>query len=99
MSLVTLSEVKLHCRIDNDEEDSLLNSYIAAADLYITNYCGQNFEELGTGVPMTIKCAALMVVAGLYENREMVSEGRYSFHLNPILESCLEQYRVNRGVR
>ncbi|END3732103.1 phage gp6-like head-tail connector protein, partial [Escherichia coli] len=29
--LITLEEVKLHCRIDGDDEDQLISGYIAAS--------------------------------------------------------------------
>lgn len=38
--LVTLAEVKLHCRIDGNDEDTLLNSYIDAATSMIDGEAG-----------------------------------------------------------
>lgn len=35
--MITLDQVKLHCRIDQDEEDSLINDWIADAEQVIQN--------------------------------------------------------------
>lgn len=38
---VTRTEAKLHCRIDGTDEDSLVDSYIAAATSFVENYTGR----------------------------------------------------------
>ncbi|WP_288384102.1 head-tail connector protein [uncultured Acinetobacter sp.] len=35
--MITLDQVKLHCRIDQDEEDPLINDWIADAEQVIQN--------------------------------------------------------------
>lgn len=35
--MITLDQVKLHCRIDQDEEDSLINDWITDAEQVIQN--------------------------------------------------------------
>ena len=37
---ITLATLKAHLRIDSDDENSLLNTYITAARSYIESYCG-----------------------------------------------------------
>lgn len=38
---VTLAETKKHCRVDGSDEDTLLNSYIAAATAHVESYTGR----------------------------------------------------------
>jgi uncharacterized phiE125 gp8 family phage protein len=38
---VTTAEAKLHCRVDGSDEDSLIDSYIAAATSFVENYTGR----------------------------------------------------------
>lgn len=40
---VTLDEVKLHCRIDHDDEDTLLTTLITAARQYCETFTGRAF--------------------------------------------------------
>lgn len=42
---LTLAEVKLHCRIDNDEEDTLLSDFIATAREYVEIWTERTYAE------------------------------------------------------
>ncbi|MDR3362391.1 MAG: head-tail connector protein [Desulfovibrio sp.] len=77
MPMVTLDEVKLHTKVSGTAEDALLQTYIDAAEGFITRYCGQDFAE---ELPAVVKVACLMVVAGMYEGRQHVisTEGHIS---------------------
>ncbi|PHM66716.1 head-tail connector protein [Xenorhabdus sp. KJ12.1] len=78
MSLPTLEELRLQCRIDSDEEDSLLLTYLAAAREKATNYLNRNLYE--TQIPETdpdgilltpvIKLALMLAVGFWYETRD-----------------------------
>lgn len=97
MPMVTLEEVKLHCKVGGTAEDALLQTYIDAAEGFITRYCGQDFED---ALPAVVKVACLMVVAGLYETRQSVimADRASSFTVNRLVYDYLEQHRVNRGI-
>ncbi len=97
MPMVTLEEAKAHIKVDNDDEDALINTYIAAAEDHIRRYCGQSFED---SLPAIIKVACLMIVAGMYEGRQAVlmSERSGSIKTNNLVYAYLEQHRKNRGV-
>ncbi|ENK0444780.1 phage head-tail connector protein, partial [Escherichia coli] len=43
--LITLEEVKLHCRIDGDEEDQLISGYIAASLEACQIHIGRRFDD------------------------------------------------------
>ena len=98
MPMVTLEEVKLHCKVSNTSEDALIQTYIDGAVNFIQRYCGQDFE---TDVPPVVKVACLMIVAGMYEARQHVfadSFGRAQVVVNNLVYDYLEQHRVNRGI-
>ncbi len=42
---VTLAEAKLHCRVDNDAEDTLLSSFVVAAREYAESVTERTFAE------------------------------------------------------
>lgn len=68
-----LDDVKLHCRVDNDSEDSLLTVYIDAALEVCQKHIGKRFDN-GLEFTPAIKAGCLMYIGMLYENREAVSD-------------------------
>ena len=77
MSLPTLDELKMQCRIDSDEEDELLNTYASAAKSRAENYmCRMLYEKTvpdsdpdGLLVSDDIKLAIMLAVGFWFENR------------------------------
>ncbi|MGE1105885.1 head-tail connector protein [Bacillus wiedmannii] len=79
---LTLEEAKKYLRVDGDEEDELITSFIAAAEIYIKNATSKNVDlksELA-------KLAARILIAHWYENREVVGKAeQLAFSLQSIL--------------
>lgn len=92
MSIVTLSEAKMHLRVDQTTEDALIELYIEAAEDYIQNYLNKPSVPQVAG----IKAAALLIIGGLYENRESV--GEREIKENPAVVSLLHPYREDLGI-
>lgn len=90
-ALLTLDEAKLHCRIDHDDEDSLLGAMIAAAAASVRDFINAP-EALDDTAPAPVKAAALLLVGDLYANREALVERPLS--KNPTFERLLNPYRV-----
>ena len=91
--MLTLEEVKRHCRIDHNDEDPLLLALIDTAIAACADYLNMEAADLVVAVPAPIKSAALLLVGALYENRE--SQGERPFHKNPAFEALLNPYRVH----
>jgi uncharacterized phage protein (predicted DNA packaging) len=74
----TIDELRLQCRIDGDEEDSLLTTYAGAAKARAENYINRTLHEEAVpendsdGLVITddIKLAIMLAVGFWYENRE-----------------------------
>jgi uncharacterized phage protein (predicted DNA packaging) len=67
--VLPLDEVKLYLRIDSNEEDALIASFLNTAQELcegILRFPLSEFEEL----PETVKQAILYAVAAMYEKRE-----------------------------
>lgn len=62
--MITLAQAKLYCRIDNDDEDNLIQSLIQVADDYIRNACG----DYNQNTPKAELCQSILV-NHWYENR------------------------------
>lgn len=86
--ILTLSEAKLHCRIDGNDEDAAIGAMIDAAERAILDYL--NLEELPDAPP--VHAAALLLVGTLYANRESQSERPVVE--NRLFERLLAPYRV-----
>lgn len=80
--VLTLEEAKKYLRVDGDEEDDLIASFITAAEQYIKNATSKNVDlksELA-------KLAARILIAHWYENREAVGKAeQLAFSLQSIL--------------
>ena len=69
--MLSLEEVKLYLRIDGDEEDALIASFLDTAQELcegVLRYPLTEFNKL----PETVKQALLYAVAAMYEKREGV---------------------------
>ncbi|MDF1485511.1 head-tail connector protein [Ramlibacter sp. H39-3-26] len=91
--MLTLEEVKRHCRIDHNDEDALLLALIDTAIAASADYLNMPAADLVVAVPAPVKSAALLLVGALYENRE--SQGERPFHKNPAFEALLNPYRAH----
>ena len=91
--MLTLEEVKRHCRIDHNDEDPLLLALIDTAIAACADYLNMDAADLVVAVPAPVKSAALLLVGALYENRE--SMGERPFHKNPAFEALLNPYRAH----
>ena len=90
--MLTLIETKLHLRVDQTNEDALIQSMMDAATAATADYLNMPLEQMTTTVPSPIKAAALLMVAGLYEVREDQSER--PLYRNTTYERLLNPYRA-----
>ncbi|MGE2106738.1 head-tail connector protein [Citrobacter koseri] len=70
---IEIAEVKLHCRIDGDDEDALIRAYIDASLEVCQKHIGKRFDD-GLTLTPAIKIGCLMYVSQLYEYRTMISD-------------------------
>jgi len=91
--MLTLTETKLHLRVDHDGEDVLIEALMAPATAACADFLNMPAADLVVAVPAPVKSAALLLVGALYENRE--SQGERPFHKNPAFEALLNPYRVH----
>lgn len=67
---ISLTDIKLHCRIDGDYDDAILTVYKDAALEVCQQHIGKRFDN-GLEFTPAIKVGCLMYISLLYENREM----------------------------
>ena len=90
--MLTLSETKLHLRVDHDAEDTLITALMATATAACANHLNMPLDQLTDTVPQPIKSAALLMVGALYNDRE--SQGDRPYNKNPTFEMLLQPYKV-----
>ena len=66
--VLTVDEVKQHLRIDNDEEDTLIEGLIRQAQASAEDFCRVSFDE-DAAEPVRLAC--LLFVSYYYENRDI----------------------------
>lgn len=66
--VLTVDEVKQHLRIDNDEEDILIEGLIRQAQASAEDFCRVPFDE---DVAEPVRLACLLFVSYYYENRDI----------------------------
>jgi len=107
MSIVTLSQAKLHLRVDHSDEDTLIQLMIDAAEASVSNYLNRSLYESDIGSDVdglvadaAVKSAVLLQVGHLYVNREAVSQqpGNYMLELPLGLKWLIDPYRIEMGV-
>ena len=90
--MLTLDETKLHLKVEQVAEDSLIQSLIDAATAATADYLNMPVAMMTTTAPSPIKAAALLMVAGLYLNREDQSDRQ--LYRNDTYHRLLAPYRA-----
>ena len=67
--VVSLDEAKLYLKVDGDEEDALITSFILAAEELCEGVLRFPLSEF-VAIPDTLKNAVFYTVANMYEKRE-----------------------------
>jgi len=83
--IITLEETKGYLRVDGTEDDVLITSLIDAAETYLQNATGNQFDSTNS----LAKLFCWVLVTDWFENREHV--GRASDKVRPIVDSMLAQ--------
>ena len=88
--MLTLTETKMHLRVDHSDEDLLIYSLIEAATAAACDYL--NVASLDNTAPAPVKSAALLLVGDLYANREAQADRQ--LYRNATYQALLNPYRV-----
>ncbi|MFZ7235811.1 head-tail connector protein [Avibacterium gallinarum] len=100
--LISLELIKQHCRIDHNEEDTLLTQYETAAQSYLESQLGRKLylnsvpeeESMGLVANAAIKQAMLMTIAHWYEHRESVVVGTITKEIEQGVWRLIQPYRL-----
>ncbi|UYL93967.1 head-tail connector protein [Geobacillus phage vB_GthS_PK3.5] len=85
MMIVTLEEAKNWLRVDFSDDDALITTLINAAEEYLKNATGVEFNENNH----LAKLFCMTLISDWYENREMI--GKATDQTRPIIQSILTQ--------
>ncbi len=86
----TLEELKIHLRIEHDDEDAYLGVLLRMAKAAVENFCLTNFSANDTPEPVWL--AMLLHASYFYTHREAADAGAYE-HMTRAFSSLLWPYR------
>ena len=104
MSLVTLVTAKAHLRVEGDDDDTLVELYLDAAQEVAEQYMGRltyvdeaaiPVDSNGIAINFAIKAAILLITGHLYANREDTVIGVSVAVLPAGSKMLLQPYRVD----
>lgn len=81
----TLEETKMFLRVDGDEEDGLIAGLILTARELVEETLRRKISEFGD-VPESVRQAMLIVVATLYEARQVSKNGKEGVGITDVLD-------------
>lgn len=90
MHILELDETKTWLRIDGDDEDNTINMLIRAAEAYLKNATGKEFDKSNHQA----KLFCLVLVADWYENRELIGQ-RVSDKVRFTIQSIMAQLQFS----
>lgn len=79
--MLDMTTVKMHLRVDGDEEDALIGGYLEAAKAHVEQHCDRKLVEAAPvepdemGLTRDVEQAILLLVGHWYSNREAVVVG------------------------
>jgi uncharacterized phage protein (predicted DNA packaging) len=82
--MIDQARVKLHLRVDGDEEDTLIAGYLEAAKSHVAMHCDRELVDTAPigpeqmGFTPDVEQAVLLIVGHWYANREAVVIGTIS---------------------
>jgi uncharacterized phage protein (predicted DNA packaging) len=97
--LPDITTVKLHLRVTDSSEDSLIQIYMDAAERYVRETLGSDIPgemDSPASIPANISAAYLLTVGDLYENR--AGQSSLEIRENPAVMRLLNIDRKGLGV-
>lgn len=90
---VDLAMAKKHLRVGHNDEDTEITLYLNAAVNWTLTYT--NRADVPSGAEFAFDAATLLMMAGMYENREAVITGTIQAEI-PTARRLLDPYRLLR---
>lgn len=91
--MINLDEIKQYLKVDFEDDDSLIESFIQQAQIYIDSCCGTEYKKYEDKVKLS-ELLIKKIVSDLYENRELYLNNkkggydRISYTILDILANC-----------
>lgn len=90
--ILTVDEVKVHLRIEDDEEDDYIEGLIRQAQSAAEDFCRVSFGDDETSAPEPVRLAVMLMVSHYYENRDNPDRAVYGT-MRIAFENLLYPYR------
>lgn len=91
---VDLTQIKAHLRVDHDDEDAVIVSYLSAAQARVVRYLRRDLDaEFPAGWPFEADQAVRMLTCHWYEHRAPTTEGGAGSGMPPSVKDLLSGLR------
>lgn len=90
---ILLDDLKLSLRIDGDDDDRLLNSYINAAEVYIKTAVGGDDGFWQQEDVIAVQKIAILALAGAYYDYRVALQDVMTYPINLTLNAIISQLR------
>lgn len=90
---ILLDDLKLSLRIDGDDDDRLLNSYINAAKVYIKTAVGGDDKFWQQEDVIAVQKIAILALAGAYYDYRVALQDVMTYPINLTLNAIISQLR------
>lgn len=89
-SKMNIDVLKEYLRIDNEDEDNLLETILLASKAFVKSYTG--LDEIALNKLEDIPMAILALSAEMYDNRQFTVD---KSDVSPVIKIILDMYSVN----
>lgn len=89
---LTLEEIKMYLKIDDNYEDNLITFLATSAIAYIIAYVGKEYKDINENYKLLYKHCVLMLILTSYENRGALNENNTDkkvVQTSPIIDTML----------
>ena len=73
--IVSLEEAKQHLRVEHEEDDDILTTYLQQAQAAAEDYCRETFEDEAAE---PVRLAVLLMASHFYEHRDSSDSNAYA---------------------
>lgn len=101
MQILSLEEAKLHLRVTDNSENTVIQIYIDTAQDYIMHVLEgklSSLEDSPPAWPPRLRLAALLLVGDYYENRQAQVQSVNDLKRNRVADDLIFSCRENLGL-
>lgn len=90
---IDLSTVKQYLRVDDDDDDKLIEIMFQSAKAFVSDYTGQTLADLGEYEDVVL--VVLSIVGEMYDNRTVSVNDKLNVRVNELVSQLIGRHSIN----